>query len=216
MEILRIPTHYRSQMEYLSDDDRWYILLSLMRLSEWEVIEIEQSMRWWVAISIWKEACQLEKKARQWKKEEYYEVDPIISYNIPWGSTLGESWGSPQTNPNQPKPNQTKSTQTKPSQNNTNQENFIPDFEKDTMTAFVLKYFFKLWWKPAKKETFDTFREWYNWIISEDTFKTDEKEEETIVTWYNYWNERKLEENMDNKNWKQTFLKTWKYSIPNS
>lgn len=102
-------------MEYMSDEDRWYILLSLMRLSEWEVIEIDRSMRWWVTISIWKEACQLEKKARKGKWEDYNEVDPIISYGVPWGCTLRDTPEihpkSTQINPNQINPIQPKSNQ---------------------------------------------------------------------------------------------------------
>jgi hypothetical protein len=198
-------------MEYMSDEDRWYILLSLMRLSEWEVIEIEKSMRWWVIISIWKEACQLEKKARKWKWEDYNEVDPIISYDLPLRDTpQGYPWDLPQINPNQINPNQPKSTQINPNQDKT-EFNFIPEWKEETILATLVWYFLQLWWKIPKKENWKTISDWYISTVPE---MNEEKEFEMIRNFYNYWNERRLEEDLENKNWKLTFSKTWKYSLP--
>jgi len=191
-------------MEYMSDNDRWYILLSLMRLSEWEMIEIEKSMRWWIIISIWKEACQLEKKARKGKWEEYNEVDPIISYDIPWGDTLRDT---PEIDP---KSNQIKSNQIKSNQINHNFSDFIPKWKEETVLGVLVWYLFQLWWKVPKKETWKTLFDWYISTVPE----MDEKKEfDMIKNFYNYWNERRLNEDMENKNWKLTFAKTWHYSL---
>jgi len=198
MEILRIPTHYRSQMEYMSDTDRWYILLSLMRLSEWEIIEIEKSMRWWVVISIWKEACQLEKKARKGKWEEYNEVEPIISYDIPWGCTLRVT---PEIDPKstQIKSNQPKSNQIVAMQPNEYIESIdflkkqtldsieIPEYAenyKNDWIAFIAYWTEK--WKTGKiraekEPTFEIKRRFATWM-SRKKDQYQQKSKNSIVT----------------------------------
>jgi len=161
MEILRIPTHFRSQMEYLSHEDRWYILLQLMRLSEWEIIEIEQSMRWWIAISVWKEACQLEKKARKGKGEEYNEVNPIISYGWPLRVTPeGDPWGWPlRSTPTQPKSIQINSIQIKTDQTETGSLEISFLQNKNSLKEKLLEFiaFRKSIKKPIREESVPAF-----------------------------------------------------------
>ena len=91
--------------------------------------------------------------------------------------------------------------------------NFIPKWKEETVLATLVKYFFQLWWKPAKKETIETLNEWYNEVVPETIFKSDSDEKKMLLNFYNYWNERRLDEDMENKNWKLTFSKTWKYSL---
>ncbi len=70
MDILRIPSSYYTQIKYLSKDDSEYVLKTIFWLAYWEDIKIEQSLRWWLVVSIWREAIQMENKARakKWEK----------------------------------------------------------------------------------------------------------------------------------------------------
>jgi hypothetical protein len=56
-------------------------------------------------------------------------------------------------------------------------------------------------------------KDWYDEVVPINMFKDDKYEKEMLLNFYSYWNERKLQEDMENKNWKQTFAKTWKYSL---
>lgn len=75
MEILRIPWLYQSQIEYLSESDSEYVLKNIFRLARWKDIKLEHSMRGWLVLSIWREAVQMENKARAKKWEKRLEID---------------------------------------------------------------------------------------------------------------------------------------------
>lgn len=113
MEIIRIPTHYAVQVTYMEEKDKAYIFDTLMRLSIWEEIELEKSIRWGVVLSIWTEALQLENKAKS-KKGKSLKIDvapmvrPMVQPNLKKSATKS----------NQIKPNQVNSIQVKPNQNN--------------------------------------------------------------------------------------------------
>lgn len=66
---------YQSQIEYLSESDSEYVLKNIFRLSRWKDIKLEHSMRWWLVLSIWREAVQMENKARAKKWEKRLEID---------------------------------------------------------------------------------------------------------------------------------------------
>lgn len=92
-------------MKHLSDSDISYVMKSIFLLSSWEVVELEDNMRWWIVQSIWRETVQLENKARakKWEKTLCYQL-----------ATLGATPSSKtcdQTKPNQINPNQAKSNQ---------------------------------------------------------------------------------------------------------
>lgn len=111
MDIIRIPTHYAMQITYMSVSDKAYVLDSIMRLSIWEVLDIEKSMRWGIVLSIWTEAVQLENKAsaKKWhslKIDLAPMVQPMVQSNFKNDAT---------------KSSQTKSIQVNPSQDNSNQ-----------------------------------------------------------------------------------------------
>jgi len=76
MEIVRIPTTYSTQIQYLSDEDMSYVFKGLFTLSKWEVIDVEDSMRGGLLESIWREVIQMENKARakKWEKRLSYEL----------------------------------------------------------------------------------------------------------------------------------------------
>lgn len=108
MEILRIPTHYATQITYMSNEDKAYIFEVIMRMSIWERFELEKSMRWWIALSIFTEAVQLENKAiaKKWKSLKIYippMVQPMEQSNF---------------NNEAPKSNQVNTSQYKSNQNN--------------------------------------------------------------------------------------------------
>ena len=106
MEILRIPTHYAMQISYMNESDKAYIFDILMRLSIWQEIEIEKSMRWWIVLSIWTEAIQLENKAnaKKWKSLKI-DIAPMVQPMEQSKNILVA-----------PKSNQIKSSQVKPNQ----------------------------------------------------------------------------------------------------
>ena len=75
MEILRIPSSYLTQIKYLSDKDSKYVLETLFWLASDSVANIEDSMRWWLVLSMWREAVNMENKARAKKWEKGLEID---------------------------------------------------------------------------------------------------------------------------------------------
>lgn len=95
----------------MSDSDKAYVLDSIMRLSIWEIIDIEKSMRGGIVLSIWTEAVQLENKASS-KKWNPHKIDlapmvqPMAQSNFKNDAT---------------KPSQTNSSQAKPTQDKSNQ-----------------------------------------------------------------------------------------------
>lgn len=105
------------QITYLNDSDKAYIIDSIMRLSIWEVIEIEKSMRWWIVLSIWTEAVQLENKAcaKKWKPLEI-DIAPMVQPMVQQNSK------NVATKSSQVKPNQTKPIQDKSNQNSSKEE----------------------------------------------------------------------------------------------
>ena len=75
MEIIRIPNAYHTQIQYLNKEDSEYVLKTIFALAYWEDIKIENSLRWWLVISIWREAIQMENKARAKKWEKRLNED---------------------------------------------------------------------------------------------------------------------------------------------
>lgn len=117
MDIIRIPTHYAMQITYMSDSDKAYIFDSLMRLSIWDIIDTEKSMRWWIVLSIWTEAVQLENKAssKKWKPLKI-DIAPMVQ------PMARQNKKDDAPNPSQSKSKQTKSTQVKTNQNSSKEE----------------------------------------------------------------------------------------------
>jgi len=100
MEIIRIPNAYHTQIQYLNKEDSEYVLKTIFALAYWEDIKIENSLRWWLVISIWREAIQMENKARAKKWEKRLNEDI---------ATLMQPLDAQNTRPNQVKSNQVKS-----------------------------------------------------------------------------------------------------------
>lgn len=127
MEILRIPTHYTTQITYMSTEDKAYIFEVIMRMSIWEQLELEKSMRWWIALSIFTEAVQLENKAsaKKWKSLKI-DIAPMV-----------QPMGQSKINNDATKSNQIKSKQVKSSQSNTNQE--LSKDNEQSSTELVIK-----------------------------------------------------------------------------
>ena len=94
----------------MSENDKAYIFDSIMRLSIWEQLKVEESMRWGIVLSIWTEASQLEKKARSKKWESEHKANapmaqPMAQPNL---QNTCDQTNPIQTNPNQPNPIQNK------------------------------------------------------------------------------------------------------------
>jgi len=105
MEIIRIPTSYALQIKHLSEKDIAYVMKSIFLLSTWEMIEIEDNLRWWLVQSIWREIIQLENKARAKKWEEW------LSYQLATQGATSSIKTCDQTKPNQTNSSQIKSIQ---------------------------------------------------------------------------------------------------------
>lgn len=137
MEIIRIPNAYHTQIQYLNKDDSEYVLKTIFALAYWEDIKIENSLRWWLVISIWREAIQMENKARAKKWEKRLNEDI---------ATLTQPLDAQNTRPNQVKSNQIKSSQVKSNQDFLNEQsskNEINDFQellKEEVTKVWLAY----------------------------------------------------------------------------
>ncbi len=80
MEIIRIPSSYYSQLEYLPDKDFNYVLKTVFELCNLRDVKVEKSMRWGVVISIYREALQMENKARakKWKKRLELDIATLM------------------------------------------------------------------------------------------------------------------------------------------
>ena len=80
MEIIRIPSSYFTQLEYLEDNDFNYVMKTIFQLCSWLDIKVEKSLRGWIVISIYREAVQMENKARakKWKKRLKVDVATLM------------------------------------------------------------------------------------------------------------------------------------------
>lgn len=125
MEILRISSTYYSQIEYLNKDDSEYVLKTIFALAYWQDIKIEKSLRWGLVLSIWREAIQMENKARAKKWEERLEID-VATLTADTDDTL---WSSKRA---------TKSSQVKSSQNKSNQEKILSNDNTETSSELVI------------------------------------------------------------------------------
>lgn len=135
----------------MSDSDKAYVLDSIMRLSIWEIIEIEKSMRGGIVLSIWTEAVQLENKAsaKKWnslKIDLAPMVQPMVQSNFKNDAT---------------KPSQTKSIQVKPSQDKSKQVSIeteqVPTYWKEEIN--MMQWFLRqAVWVSAFK---DSKERWY-------------------------------------------------------
>ena len=81
--------------------------------------------------------------------------------------------------------------------------------DTDSITSLAIKYFLLLWWKPAKDETVDTFRNWIKETFEANWIKDPNKMKYPLDTWYWYWKDQKK-----SKNLKNTFATTIKFSLP--
>jgi len=107
MEIVRIPSNYYSQIEYLNKDDAEYVFKTIFSLAYWNDIKVEKSLRGWLVLSIWREAIQMENKARAKKWEKRLNED---------FATLTADIEAENMRPNNIKSNQVKSSQIKSNQ----------------------------------------------------------------------------------------------------
>lgn len=135
----------------MSDSGKAYVLDSIMRLSIWEIIEIEKSMRGGIVLSIWTEAVQLENKAsaKKWnslKIDLAPMVQPMVQSNFKNDAT---------------KPSQAKSIQVKSSQDKSNQVSIeteqVPTYWKEEIN--MMQWFLRqAVWVSAFK---DSKERWY-------------------------------------------------------
>lgn len=84
---------------------------------------------------------------------------------------------------------------------------YISDKSNESITYYVIKYFFGLWWKPAEDETIETIRKWIQEVMKENGIDSSEKMKWAIDRWYEYWKWEKKQKNI-----KSTFRNTIKYS----
>ena len=174
MEILRIPTHYTTQITYMSNEDKAYIFEVIMRMSIWEKIELEKSMRWGIALSIFTEAIQLENKAsaKKWKSLKI-DIAPMVQ---PMEQSNFEN--------DAPKSKQNKSSQSKTKQNNTNQE-LSKDNEQSSELVKIDKRVLEI------DLIIDTLKECNMWIIDWTIKKQRQygkliKDKMLQIKWFNW------------------------------
>ena len=191
MEIIRIPTSYALQIKHLSEKDIAYVMKSIFLLSTWEIIEIEDNMRWWLVQSIWREIIQLENKARAKKWEEW------LSYQLATQGATSSIKTCDQTKPNQANSNQSNPSQlvaTQPNEYNlsinylkesvtlvyTNNLQ-IPDYVKDKWEWHKFVWYWSEKWKTWKiraewEKTFEIKRRFATWMSrKKETYQKTEK-----------------------------------------
>jgi len=187
MKILRIPVTYWCQIKYLSKDDADYVLKSLFKLSSDSTYKIEDSMRWWLIISMWREIIQIENKARakkwlKWLKEEVATLSSDIgAQNVRPIQVKSIQVKSIQVKSNQVKSNQVKSVAilTKSHSlkdlmvNNIDKNKYIEKWFDDKLVTLEMNKFYNrwsqknAWWKKEhweKQKTFDVARRFISWM----------------------------------------------------
>jgi len=156
----------------MSDSDKAYILDSIMRLSIWEIPEIEKSMRGGIVLSIWTEAVQLENKAcvKKWKPLKV-DFAPMVPPMV-----------QPENNYVAPKPNQTNSSQVKPIQTKSNQ-NISKDIWEQALE--VIKEDF---WNKDINELLETIKGQveFLWLIYKK-WKYERERAKNILTGKEFW-----------------------------
>jgi len=75
IEIIRIPSGYHNQIKFLPDKDVAYIFKSLFAVANNEKIIAEESMRFGILSSIFRETNQMNNKARAKKKLKPLKID---------------------------------------------------------------------------------------------------------------------------------------------
>ena len=75
MEIIRIPSGYNEQLKWCSDKDLAYITRSLFSHASGQKIEVEESMRGGILLSMIREATQMENRARAKKGQKSLQID---------------------------------------------------------------------------------------------------------------------------------------------
>jgi len=186
MEIIRIPTSYSLQIKHLSEKDIAYVMKSIFLLSTWEIIEIEDNMRWWLVQSIWREIIQLENKARAKKWEEW------LSYQLATQGATSSIKTCDQTKPNQSNPSQSNPSQLVASQPNEYQLSIsylknieneqIPDYAENFKDEWIkFCYYWSEKWKTWKiraewEKTFEIKRRFATWMSrKKETYQKADK-----------------------------------------
>lgn len=186
MEIIRIPTSYALQIKHLSEKDIAYVMKSIFLLSTWEIIEIEDNMRWWLVQSIWREIIQLENKARAKKWEEW------LSYQLATQGATSSIKTCDQTKPNQANSNQSNPSQLVATQPNEYQLSIsylknieneqIPDYAENFKDEWIkFCYYWSEKWKTWKiraewEKTFEIKRRFATWMSrKKETYQKTEK-----------------------------------------
>lgn len=186
MEIIRIPTSYALQIKHLSEKDIAYVMKSIFLLSTWEIIEIEDNMRWWLVQSIWREIIQLENKARAKKWEEW------LSYQLATQGATSSIKTCDQTKPNQANSNQSNPSQLVATQPNEYQLSIsylknieneqIPDYAENFKDEWIkFCYYWSEKWKTWKiraewEKTFEIKRRFATWMNrKKETYQKTEK-----------------------------------------
>lgn len=186
MEIIRIPTSYALQIKHLSEKDIAYVMKSIFLLSTWEIIEIEDNMRWWLVQSIWREIIQLENKARAKKWEEW------LSYQLATQGATSSIKTCDQTKPNQANSNQSNPSQLVASQPNEYQLSIsylknieneqIPDYAENFKDEWIkFCYYWSEKWKTWKiraewEKTFEIKRRFATWMSrKKETYQKTDK-----------------------------------------
>jgi len=112
MEIIRIPASYFLQLEYLNEKDFNYVMRNVFKLCSWDKIQVEKSLRWWLVYSIFREAVQMENKARAKKWKEWLNIDLATLTSDTdeqhWSEEMCDQETSNQVNSNQNKSKQNK------------------------------------------------------------------------------------------------------------
>lgn len=155
MEILRIPSAYKTQIEYLSEKDASYVIKTLLSLSVWEDIIIEKSLRWWLVISIFREAINMENLSRARKWKEWLKID-IATLT---GDTVVRQWE--RIKESKVKESNIKEKINKKEKNKEELERFIKHRntvfdEKRKVTTDLEKAYEKI----KQEYTFEEFKEW--------------------------------------------------------
>ena len=186
MEIIRIPTSYALQIKHLSEKDIAYVMKSIFLLSTWEIIEIEDNMRWWLVQSIWREIIQLENKARAKKWEEW------LSYQLATQGATSSIKTCDQTKPNQSNPSQSNPSQLVATQPNEYQLSIsylknieneqIPDYAENFKDEWIkFCYYWSEKWKTWKiraewEKTFEIKRRFATWMSrKKETYQKADK-----------------------------------------
>jgi len=193
-QIFRIPNKYWELINTMSDEDCWKLMKALF---EWKNDKLE-----WLILTYYNiiivDINNIQNQVNKWRQGWILWWRPKKKGGV-IEKEKGGLWNK--------KPNIKESNINKDNIYKKQYEEFIKDnINKRNLSAYLLKYFLLLWYKP--KEDIDKFRDWTKSRIIDVYKLTYWDFTDAVNKFYDYWIEQSPQKRTK-KNWKSTFTSSF-------